>query len=114
MGKKGLEFTPFTSFAPREDTLVKGLTQRIISTDERGRCVSRIVEYAPGTDASAYGVREHDFREEIIILRGSLTDLTLGRTFTAGDAASRPPHMKHGPWRSEDGCVMYEVDLYPD
>lgn len=88
MGKKGLEFTPFTSFAPREDTLVKGITQRIISTDERGRCVSRIVEYAPGTDASAYGVREHDFREEIIILRGSLTDLTLGGPSPQG---TQPP-----------------------
>jgi hypothetical protein len=35
-------------------------------------------------------------------------DLTLERTFGAGEYACRPPGMVHGPWTS-DGCEMLEV-----
>jgi hypothetical protein len=38
------------------------------------------------------------------IVEGSITDLRLNETFTAGMYACRPPGMAHGPWRSEDGC----------
>ena len=50
---------------------------------------------------------EHEF--QVYLLEGELTDLTLGRTFRAGDFASRRPGMPHGPYRTDTGCVMLEI-----
>jgi len=36
-------------------------------------------------------------------------DLSLDRTFGAGFYACRPPAMVHGPWRTVDGCLMFET-----
>lgn len=62
--------------------------------------------YEPGTDTSGAGVISHDFVEEVYLVNGDLTDLTLGLTFTAGMYASRPPGMPHGPYTSDAGCLM--------
>jgi hypothetical protein len=45
----------------------------------------------------------------VLILDGGMHDVTLERTFGAGDYACRPPAMVRGPWTSEQGCVMFEV-----
>ena len=47
----------------------------------------------------------HDVWEEVLILEGSFHDLTLGRTFTPGWYACRPPGMRHGPYECPDGCL---------
>jgi hypothetical protein len=36
----------------------------------------------------------------------------LKQTFRAGEYACRPPGMRHGPWRSPEGCVTFEVRYY--
>jgi hypothetical protein len=36
-------------------------------------------------------------------------DIPLQQKFSAGMYACRPPGMKHGPWRSEEGCITFEV-----
>ena len=51
----------------------------------------------------------HDYIEEIYILEGDLTDLTLGKTFVEGHYACRPIQMPHGPYRTESGCTMLEI-----
>jgi ChrR Cupin-like domain len=85
------------------------LTERILSADPATGVASRILRFAPGTDTTPNGVQIHDFWEEVYILEGSLTDLELGETFTAGMYACRPPGMKHGPWTSDNGCLTFEV-----
>ena len=55
----------------------------------------------------------HDYWEEVMILSGELTDLTLGKTFTSGMYACRPPGMRHGPYVSAGGCRMLVV-VRPD
>jgi len=40
---------------------------------------------------------------------GSLTDLGLQRTFSAGMYACRPPGMPHGPYRSPAGTLLFET-----
>lgn len=110
VSKDALEFTNYKEFPAEPDPLMPGVTVRVLRKDA-DHCV-RVVEYAPGTDASGYGVRTHDYREEVTIVKGTLFDLTLNREFKAGDAASRPAGMPHGPWRSKDGCIMYEVQLF--
>ncbi|MEE6272661.1 cupin domain-containing protein [Georgenia sp. MJ206] len=110
MPKDELEFFPAETvgWTPCEGK-VPELTERILTHGDRPGVVSRILRFAPGTDTSANGPLRHDFWEEVYILEGSLTDLRLGQTFTAGSFACRPPGMEHGPWTSEEGCLTFEV-----
>lgn len=88
---------------------VPDLTERILALDPDGGVASRMLRFEPGTDTTPNGVLSHDFWEEVYIVSGSFTDLRLGQTFRAGDFACRPPGMEHGPWRSDEGCVTFEV-----
>jgi hypothetical protein len=71
--------------------------------------LARLVRWVPGLDTSGAGVITHDYVEEVYLLEGELTDLTLGRTFGAGHYASRQPGMPHGPYRTPVGCTMLEI-----
>jgi hypothetical protein len=84
-----------------------GLRERILSTDRASGVSSRMLEFAPGTVTE--GTLTHDFWEEVWIVSGSITDLRLRETFTAGMYACRPPGMPHGPWESPGGCTTFEV-----
>jgi hypothetical protein len=94
------------------DPRVPGLTERILARDEETGVATRILSFAKGTDTSALGAQTHAFWEEVYVLSGSLTDLTLGKTFPAGTYACRPPGMPHGPWVASEGCLTFEV-RYP-
>jgi len=63
-------------------------------------------------DPDANGVQVHDIWEEVYILEGAFEDLELKQTFRAGEYACRPPGMRHGPWRSDTGCITFEVRYY--
>jgi D-lyxose ketol-isomerase len=96
---------PFTRCAGDAD----GLSERVLATDPDTAVATRLLRLEPGTDTTPNGVQKHDFWEEVYILEGSLTDVRLGQTFTAGQYACRPPGMEHGPWTSADGCLTFEV-----
>lgn len=97
-----VEFTPCAG-------VVAELTERILAADPDAGVATRILRFEPGTDTTPNGVQVHDFWEEVYILEGSMTDLRLNETFSAGTYACRPPGMEHGPWRSEEGCTTFEV-----
>lgn len=110
MAKPEREFFPtdsveFTTCAGE----VPELVERLLATDSGSGVATRLLRFSPGTDTTPNGVQAHDFWEEVYILTGDLTDLRLGQTFTAGYYACRPPGMQHGPWRSESGCMTFEV-----
>ncbi|MGH7912765.1 MAG: cupin domain-containing protein [Candidatus Dormibacteraceae bacterium] len=88
---------------------VPELRERFLAVDDATGLATSIMRFPPGTDTSANGAQAHDCWEEVLILEGAMTDLRLSRTFTAGMFACRPPGMEHGPWRSEDGCVTFQV-----
>ena len=88
---------------------VDGLSERILATDPESGVASRMLRFDAGTNTSSAGPQAHEFWEEVYILEGSLHDLTLNQTFTAGMYACRPPGMPHGPWIAPDGCVTFEV-----
>jgi ChrR Cupin-like domain len=92
---------------------VPDLTERVIARDDEGGVATRILRFAPGTDTSPNGAQVHDFWEEVYILEGSIHDLELDETFSAGMYACRPPGMRHGPWSSPDGCLTFEVRYAP-
>jgi hypothetical protein len=84
-----------------------GIEEKVLSHDPATGDVTRLLRFAPGTgtaDAIA-----HDFWEEVWILEGSLMDLGTGQTFGGGMYACRPPGMRHGPYRSPDGALLFET-----
>lgn len=88
---------------------VPGLDERILARDPKSGVATRMLRFRPGADTSPNGVLTHDFWEEVYILEGAIYDITLGQNFTAGMYACRPPGMKHGPWKSPEGCITFEV-----
>ena len=86
---------------------VPGLYERIIAGERGSPDHSRMLRFDPGCVTPE--TLTHDFWEEVWILTGSLRDLRLDQTFTAGMYACRPPGMPHGPWDTEEGCVTFEV-----
>ncbi|WNI14348.1 cupin domain-containing protein [Actinacidiphila sp. ITFR-21] len=87
-----------------------GVTERVLSAGpDPVTELTRLARWAPGLDTSAAGVIRHPYVEEVYLLEGELEDLTLGRTFSAGHYASRPPGMPHGPYRTATGAVMLEI-----
>lgn len=110
MARQELEFTHYKKFPLTPvGGKVNGLSERLISGKPNSDHLVRVLEFAPGTDTSLNGVQSHDYWEEVFIIEGSIFDLTLQQTFTAGMVATRPPGMKHGPWKTDEGCIMYEV-----
>lgn len=100
-------------YAPAELPWIKdpaspGVSQRVLSAD--GPVIlTRLARWRPGLDTSPAGVIRHDYVEEVYLLEGELTDLSLGQTFSAGSYACRPPGMPHGPYRTGPGCTMLEI-----
>ncbi|TCC05653.1 cupin domain-containing protein [Kribbella soli] len=84
-----------------------GITQKVLSEDADGT-LTRLARWAPGTASGAEVIR-HEYVEEVYLLEGELTDLTLDQTFGPGDYACRPPGMPHGPYRTGTGCAMLEI-----
>ena len=85
-----------------------GITQRVLSSDPEDGTLTRLARWAPGTQTADEVIR-HEYFEEVYLLEGSITDLTLGQTFTVGYYAARRPGMPHGPYRTDDGCTMLEI-----
>jgi hypothetical protein len=112
MSKPELEFQPTEDVGwTRVPGPAEGLTERILAEAGEG-IATRMLRFEPGTDTTPNGPQVHDFWEEVYILEGAITDLTLNQTFGAGMYACRPPGMRHGPWRADEGCVTFEV-RYP-
>ncbi|WP_406057083.1 cupin domain-containing protein [Kribbella sp. NBC_00889] len=85
-----------------------GIAEKVLSRDNENGDLTRLARWAPGTTSGA-GVIRHEYVEEVYLLEGSLTDLTLEQTFGPGDYACRPPGMPHGPYTTADGCTMLEI-----
>lgn len=84
-----------------------GIDEKILSRDPVSGDLTRLLRILPGTETSDTIV--HDFWEEVWILEGSLIDLGQGQTFSAGMYACRPPGMRHGPYRSPGGALLFET-----
>jgi len=111
MPKPALEFFALRSveWAP----VSTGVSERVLARDDDGVGLTRVLRWDAGLDTSPLGPVAHDYVEEVLILSGSIHDLSLDMTFTAGDYACRPPGMPHGPWVSSEGCEMFEVRYAP-
>ena len=111
MSKPEFEFFPCTEvgWTPCPGSRCEGLVERILAHDKELGVATRMLHFKPGTDTSPNGTLTHEFWEEVYILEGAIYDIPLEKKFSAGMYACRPPGMKHGPWKSEEGCTTFEV-----
>ena len=96
-----------------------GIEQKVLasSLDEAGKTGSRtrLLRFAPGVFTTAPFV--HDHWEEVYLVAGDLTvgndaQGKGGESFPAGTYACRPPGAVHGPFKSQAGCLLYEIHYY--
>jgi len=73
---------------------------------------TRLTRFAAGADTTPFGSKSHDYPEEVFIIEGRLYDDAFDLWLTKGDYASRPPGELHGPFRTEEGCLVLEIS-YP-
>jgi len=96
-----------------------GIQQKILAgaLDEKAKrgTRSRLLRFAPGVYTTAPFV--HDCWEEVYLVSG---DLTVGNdehgkggtAFAPNTYACRPPGAYHGPFKSENGCMLFELHYY--
>ena len=109
MAKPELEFFDTEGLPWRAVEGEVGVSQRVLAQDAATGNLTRLLRWDPGLSTSAAGPVAHEYFEEVLVLSGSLHDLRLNQTFSAGYYACRPPGMLHGPWETADGCIMFET-----
>ena len=96
-----------------------GIEQKILAgaLDEEGRSGSRtrLLRFAPGVFTTAPFV--HDYWEEVYLISGDLTvgndeNGEGGTAFAPNTYASRPPGAYHGPFKSNNGCMLFEIHYF--
>jgi hypothetical protein len=102
----GIPWTPVTG-SPTAGAGGAGIEERVLSRDPATGDVTRLLRFAPGVRTAE--TIAHDFWEEVFILEGAIEDLGLGRTFSAGMYACRPPGMRHGPYACVHGALLFET-----
>ena len=122
-GKPHLEFTPvdLTTGWAVPDGYPPGFEQKILASDldETGKMGSRtrLLRFDPGVYTTAPFV--HDHWEEVYLMSGDLivgndTSGNGGEPFEAPTYACRPPGVYHGPFKSERGCMLFEIHYYDE
>lgn len=97
----------------------EGIKQKIISgaldeVNNRGSR-TRLLRFDAGVYTTA--PFEHEYWEEVYLLSG---DLTVGNdengeggvSYPPNTYACRPPHAPHGPFKSENGCMLLEIHYF--
>jgi hypothetical protein len=97
------------------------ITQKILASDidETNKMGSRtrLLRFDPGAFTTAPFV--HDHWEEVYLISGDLivgndAEGHGGEGFLAPTYACRPPGAAHGPFKSETGCLLYEIHYYDE
>ncbi|MFZ5731291.1 MAG: cupin [Pseudomonadota bacterium] len=96
-----------------------GIQQKIIAgaLDEENRrgTRTRLLRFAPGVYTTA--PFSHEYWEEVYLVSG---DLIVGNdakgeggtSYPPNTYACRPPHAKHGPFKSVNGCMLIEIHYF--
>ncbi|MEH3144187.1 MAG: cupin [Methylobacterium frigidaeris] len=96
-----------------------GIRQKILSgaLDEAGKrgSRSRLLRFEPGVFTTAPFV--HEYWEEVFLVSGDLTvgndeQGNGGEAFEPFTYACRPPGAFHGPFKSEGGCILFELHYF--
>lgn len=121
--KPHLEFFPLDMNAGWETPpgYPSGIKQKILASDidetKKTGSRSRLLRFDPGVFTTAPFV--HDHWEEVFLFTGDLTvgndkDGNGGEPFSPLTYACRPPGVYHGPFKSEKGCILFEMHYYDE
>jgi hypothetical protein len=116
MGKSTVTYwSTLTSEAQEQWVPVEGAEEMAeeltLSIDDETGEYTRLTRFHPGADTTKFGGKYHDYPEEVFIVSGSLYDEAFDLWLEAGHYASRPPGEVHGPFRTEEGCLVLEVSF---
>lgn len=98
-----------------------GIKQKILASDidetKKTGSRSRLLRFDPGAFSTVPFV--HDHWEEVFLFTGDLTvgndkDGKGGEPFAPLTYACRPPGVYHGPFKSEKGCILFEMHYYDE
>jgi hypothetical protein len=98
-----------------------GIQQKILAgrldEDSRRGHRTRLLRFAPGTFTTTPFV--HEYWEEVWLVQGDLVvgsdaEGQGGTPFDVAAYACRPPGAWHGPFRSDTGCVLFEVHYFDE
>jgi hypothetical protein len=123
MNKPHLEFTRVEMLSGWEtpEGYPVGIHQKLLASDLDEGCKTgsrtRLLRFDPGVYTTAPFV--HDHWEEVYLISGDLivgTDAhgMGGKLFKAPTYACRPPGVRHGPFKSEAGCMLLEIHYYDE
>ncbi len=91
---------------------LEGIAEEItLSIDEITGEYTRLTRFLPGADTTPFGSKSHLYPEEIFIVSGRLYDQAFGMWLETGHYASRPPGELHGPFKTDEGCVVLEISF---
>lgn len=99
----------------------EGIEQKILAgaLDEAAKSGNRtrLLRFAPGVFTTKPFV--HDYWEEVYLVSGDLTvgndeNGEGGENFSPNTYACRPPGAYHGPFKSEQGCVLLEIHYFDE
>ena len=98
-----------------------GIQQKILAggldEDKKQGSRTRLLRFKPGAFTTEPFV--HEYWEEVYQLQGDLwvgndKQGKGGRKFDPNTYACRPPGAKHGPFRSEKGCMLLEMHYFDE
>ena len=123
MNKPHLEFTrvDMNSGWATPPGYPAGIKQKILASDlDESRKMgsrTRLLRFDPGVYTTAPFV--HDHWEEVYLVSGDLIvgndkQGKGGESFEAPTYACRPPGVYHGPFKSDRGCMLYEIHYYDE
>ncbi len=97
----------------------QGIEQKILAgeLDEENRRGgrTRLLRFKPGIYTTKPFI--HDYWEEVYLMSGDLIvgndeNGNGGECFAPNTYACRPPDTHHGPFKSNNGCVLLEIHYY--
>ncbi|KAF5577483.1 cupin 2 domain-containing protein [Fusarium pseudocircinatum] len=108
------EFHPATtSFNRVWSTLEPGVDELVLNEDSQTGRRTTLQRWQPGA-RNQRDVFIHDYVEEIFMIEGDLYDQNLQQGWEKGAYAYRKPGMRHGPFKSDGGCLMFIVCIPVD
>lgn len=91
---------------------LEGMAEQLtLSIDSESGEYTRLTRFLAGADTRPFGGKTHDYPEEVFIVSGRLYDAAFGMWLEAGHYASRPPGELHGPFRTDEGCLVLEISF---
>jgi len=91
---------------------LEGIAEELtLSIDEHSGEYTRLTRFQPGADTQSFGGKSHEYPEEIFIVSGRLYDQAFDMWLETGHYASRPPGEIHGPFQTQEGCVVLEISF---